>query len=460
MKYNEIKYIHAKLTQCATLIDFEKIEEFCDYVEATQAKILFKLNAASDESSLYFAVLQNNTILRLADNGYETLSDYLNAAKNAFPTSELFYKAKKDGYGNYEEFKMVLESGIGSKTIFDTVKKNGFIIGLAPFNEWLAQSSPEMPKVANAYELFLMAEKGGFDTFLNFDQSWRAGFKNADVYKAAVERGFTNVCDYEYANNNGFNNASDLQKARKIGVRDWAEFQRYIELSKVGDETMTCDKKLLLILLSKIEQGKKISINKLLDVFNVGKEAYQEVAVGEFPIWFTISLEGAVSIIEFLSKGDHVKPYGHYDTDGEFFQINLLQDRKVIIDGSNVAHNNQGADKKPRAENIITLATFLRKKGFEDISVFADASLRHKLEDKENLERLKNMCSYQEVPAETVADIFIIQYVKSKHCLVVSNDTFRDWKIHDPWVAENIDYYRLSFMIKNNEVLMPDLDRK
>jgi len=40
---------------------------------------------------------------------------------------------------------------------------------------------------------------------------------------------------------------------------------------------------------------------------------------------------------------------------------------------------------------------------------------------------------------------------------MVSNDNFREWKIQDPWAAENVDFYRLSFIIKGNEVLMPDL---
>ena len=61
-------------------------------------------------------------------------------------------------------------------------------------------------------------------------------------------------------------------------------------------------------------------------------------------------------------------------------------------------------------------------------------------------------------PAEKAADIFIIEYVKQNHCLLVSNDTYREWKNHDPWVAQNIDFYRLTFMINDGLVILPDFE--
>ena len=67
------------------------------------------------------------------------------------------------------------------------------------------------------------------------------------------------------------------------------------------------------------------------------------------------------------------------------------------------------------------------------------------------------MATYLEAPRETAADVFLIQYVKKNHCLLISNDTFKEWKVQDAWTAENIDFYRLAFMIKGDQVLMPDI---
>ena len=125
-----------------------------------------------------------------------------------------------------------------------------------------------------------------------------------------------------------------------------------------------------------------------------------------------------------------------------------------------MAHNSKGnGQSKAYVGNMIRLVEELKKRGFTEITIISDASLKHKLADGERLNKLKEMVEYTVAPAENPADIFIIQYVKRHRCLLVSNDTFHEWKIKDPWTAENVDYYRISFMINNDGVLLPDLDQ-
>ena len=89
--------------------------------------------------------------------------------------------------------------------------------------------------------------------------------------------------------------------------------------------------------------------------------------------------------------------------------------------------------------------------------IIADASLRHKLGDASRIKELGEIAKYEIAPAATTADVFLITHVKARHCLLLSNDTFKDHKLEDSWVANNIDYYRLTFMITDGEVIMPDL---
>jgi hypothetical protein len=42
---------------------------------------------------------------------------------------------------------------------------------------------------------------------------------------------------------------------------------------------------------------------------------------------------------------------------------------------------------------------------------------------------------------------------------MVSNDQFREWKALDPWIEDNIDYYRLTFRITDSLVLLPELEK-
>ncbi len=458
MKYHEAKYVQATIAQAATIIDFISIDEFSRYLEIFQSKLFFKLKDAHNNLT-HFAVLQENALLRLAANGYQNLHDITKAEKNHFPSAAIFYEAEKEGYAKYEEFKMVKEAGIASHDVFQDLKNKGFITGFTEYNNQLAAQNnfPEMPEFQNPYQLYQFSEQNNFENFSSLITALQAGFANADVKKAAVERDFIFFNDYDEAIKNGFITFGELDDARKLGAKNRPDYLKLLDIRKVGADDITDDKKLLLILLSKIEQGKKVSINKLIELHNKLKEEYYCPENPNLPNWFTVSLNGSISVIEFL-QSEHTVKYGLYDMDGEFFQLNRIQDRKVILDGSNVAHNSHGIKgTKPRAENMIKMVAFLKEKGFNDISIFADASLYHRLEDRENLGKLKEIATYQEAPAETSADVFIIQYVKSKHCMLVSNDTFREWKIQDPWVAENIDYYRLSFMIKDDEVLMPDL---
>jgi hypothetical protein len=85
--------------------------------------------------------------------------------------------------------------------------------------------------------------------------------------------------------------------------------------------------------------------------------------------------------------------------------------------------------------------------------------LRHKLEDKEELGNLKKIVKYMESPANTSADEFLMESLKKLKCHLISNDTYREWKIKDVWVAENIDKLRIPFMIDSGKVTLSGIDR-
>ena len=103
--------------------------------------------------------------------------------------------------------------------------------------------------------------------------------------------------------------------------------------------------------------------------------------------------------------------------------------------------------------NVSTRVNKLREGLYDAILIAAVGVSRLEL----NLEELENETKYFVAPAETSADTFMLSMVKSKHCLLVSNDTFRNYKIKDSWLAANIDYFRLTFMITDEGVIMPEL---
>lgn len=215
---------------------------------------------------------------------------------------------------------------------------------------------------------------------------------------------------------------------------------------------------MLLGILSKLPQEKKVSIGKLYTHFKTVMADPLQTGQSDLPPWFSTRIGTQDELVTVLTNKEIVHPFGEYDLDGEYFETHKIQRRHVVIDGSNVAYSSKGdKNKKPRLENLILLVSHLKTKGFEEITIISDASLRHTVEDKDNQEALEDLADYLEAPAKTSADLFLIHYVRNHRCLLITNDTFREWKIKDKWVAENIDFYRNTFMIEGKNVLIPDL---
>lgn len=456
---NVSNYFPVRAIQTSTCLEFDNLNEFYQFAKAHQALDVFLLLNEQKEHE-YFGVIHNHVLFRHATMGFKTLEDYNKATQCQFPEASLFYEASEMGYQNYEDYKLVKEAGINCKETFDKIKSTHFISGFKDYKALVEANAdlPQLPSFSNPYELYAHATENGFEHYHQFKNAITKGFTDAAVYGVACEHGFPFFTDYNEALQRGFRTYKELEMAREKGIRDLADLTHFTNIEVVDCDDCSHDQKVLLTLLSKIEQGKKVSINKLKDLFKNALAEYRYQDTNELPAWFTTTLHTDEAIIGFLFKNEKAKKFGHYDMDGEFFEISRMQDRSVIIDGSNVAHNSIGnSGSKPLVANIIKVITYLKNEGFTDITVIADAALKHRLQDGKRLPELKQMAEYLEAPRETPADIFLIQYVKKNHCLLISNDTFREWKVKDNWTAENIDFYRLAFMIKDEHVLLPDL---
>jgi hypothetical protein len=440
-------------------LEFTSLKEFCRYLELHHIKSVFMLGEDRQRVT-HFAIAQSGTVLQKTTEGYHQLEDFLQAQQQQFPDSATYYDAQSLNYNSFEDYHLVKEAGISDRDVFETMKNQGYMQGFAEYTAQRAAtpSLPDIGAMKNPYEFYQYATKQGFTSYADFSEAWKKGFTEAAAYKVASERGYKSKADYEAGLKGGFVSAAEYEKAKALKVRDRGDFERLSELEFLNHTTYPYDQRVMLVLISKLPQSKKVSINKLSDLFKEAQEAYRYPDTGEMPPWFTCGFTGRDSMIEFLSGSDYVKKYGNYDRDGEYFETNRLQSRKVVIDASNVAHNsNVTPNSKPTIANIIKLAEELKSRGFAEITVMADASLKHKVADKDLLKKLKEMAEYLEAPAEVPADIFIIQYVKRHRCLLISNDTFKEWKAQDQWVALNVDYYRMSFMINKEGVLLPDL---
>lgn len=452
-------YFTVRTVQTSTCLEFADMSEFCQFAKAHQLSDVFLLLNEENETS-HFGIIYNHIMFRQPTLGFCTLEDYSKAVQSKFPDSTTYYEAAGMGYQNYDDYKLVKEAGICDKAVFDKIKSTHFISGFTDHQTWLQSnpSVPALPLFANPYELYTYATEHGFTDYTHFRKAVSKGFTDAGVYNVASENGFPLSDDYNEGLQRGFRLFSDLKFAREAGLRDYDDMIRFNDLNLVHCTNCCHDQKVLLSLLSKIEQGKKISINKLKDLFSNTMNEYRYSDTSEMPSWFASCIHEDEDLIGFLHKNEQAKKFGHYDIDGEYFEISRMKDRSVVIDGSNIAHNSHGnAGSKPLVANIIKVVEHLKSEGFTDITVITDASLKHRLQDGNKLPQLKQMITYLEAPGETPADVFLIQHVKKNQCLLISNDTFKEWKVKDRWTAENIDFYRMAFMINGEQVLMPDI---
>ena len=455
MKPNHKNYFKASVLSAATVLEIENILEYCKYLDHHNIKDVFII-----EKDSKFAVLAHNSLLQINTNAFLTLEDAKNASLNAFPDANEFYEALELDIHNYQDFQLVKVCGIKDKTLFDQIQSEGFVSGFEKYKNYLQEEQHDSEKAVfqDILALFNFAKENHFENFEIFFDAFKAGFSNFENYQVALEKGFKNATDFNVALECGFPDNELYQIAKNQNVQTYIELQQKQSL-ELAYPDLRHDESVLLFMLSKLEQNKKVGLNKVYSLLETAFEEYKNPNSKKLEEWFTKSFEKIEDIAAFLANNENVKKFGTFDVDGEFFEINTIKDRSIVIDGSNVAYNSiiRGDGQKPMIAHLITMVNFLKKKGFTDILIIADASLRHKLGDSERIKELGEIAKYEIAPAATTADVFLISHVKSRHCLLLSNDTFKDHKIADSWVATNIDYYRLTFMITDGEVIMPDL---
>ncbi len=109
--------------------------------------------------------------------------------------------------------------------------------------------------------------------------------------------------------------------------------------------------------------------------------------------------------------------------------------RPIIVDGANVAWEEQTADGKPRVANIVAARRELEEAGYEP-TILVDATLRHDIDDPDQLEALFDNKAVHQAPAGRAADGFVLQLADEQACPFVSNDMFQPYRDRYPWIED------------------------
>ena len=119
----------------------------------------------------------------------------------------------------------------------------------------------------------------------------------------------------------------------------------------------------------------------------------------------------------------------------------------IVVDGANIAYIEESKGGEPKVSNLVAVRQALEKRGYKPV-IIVDASLRHQVDDPDQLEALIDDQKIRQAPAGTDADYFILQFAEQKDALVVSNDEFEQYQDQFPWIEQR----RVPLMIVHGDV--------
>jgi hypothetical protein len=469
MKEKKFDYYNAIIRKAENVLLMPALEDFVRYAFACHAKQIIKTKD-NESADPCFALSNKGAIYISPSAGFESLEDFITASENQFPDAGSFYAARKNNCSTFAEYQMVSTTGLADTGLVEEMKQKGYLDGYLQFDEQRKKNPnlPQLSEVTNLKELYDFASKKQFTGFAQFIKVWEAGFTDPIEYQRAAEKGLKNAEDYSAFIKGGFIDLEQFKKAKPLEIKTLDEFKQYSDLEASSSDLGAFDQALLVSIISKLQNGDKTEFPKLYSFFLKSEEGYKrENGNGEkkLPKWYTKALRTEADVREFLTTSDEIKKFGTFDSEKNIFETIPIKRRKVVVDGSNVAYNSDMTKYKSGAfgaefKNVLILIKKLKEDyGFEHIHVMSDNNLIHKVKDKHVLREIKTLCKYSEMPPGIPADKFLISQVKKHHCLLITNDTFKDWKLSDKWVEDNIDFYRLKFMINDEVVLIPHMER-
>jgi len=144
----------------------------------------------------------------------------------------------------------------------------------------------------------------------------------------------------------------------------------------------------------------------------------------------------------------------------------VLFPRGIVIDGSNVAHYGQDG-KHASADQLMQAYRDLRDQGFDPVFVFVGARLRHAVGKDaykgmeryfQRIRKKTGRAIFNQAPAGTDDDHFIIQFAIDRNLLILTNDRYLDTIQKHPGMKDQIETRLIKYMFnpESNALMMSE----
>ena len=476
---NKFEYIEIEDNPEFKSLRIKNIKGFIKLLQQYQVKLVLRTEKteADGKATGEFLFLENQVLYRIFGNNFKSIEEFEDASRGDFPDADSFYEAQKAGVTTYREYHDCIKTGVVDKQVYAKAQKLGFLDAFDKFRDRCEQNRALIPQNFNLEDidtpikLCEFAITKGFKDYGDFDKGFFLGFSDKITYDDAKQKGFTYGDDYLNAVKMGFDQVKEYQEAKHLKIQNKFEYTRYLTLKNSAKGIYSFDQMVLLTALKNTDNGKKLSLKKLMELLKQKEEELKFVTTEdetrEFPEWYIKKLNTEADIHTFFAQQSKIKEYGIFDTDGEYFEVWRISHQKIYVDGNNVAfannrkRENADGDDKPHCSNIKLVVDELYRQRFEEIVVIGDPGLKKRTPDLNVLTKMisDKRITYHEAPSTTEADEFFIKRAKADKCYIISNDTFRDWKFKDDWISDNIDRIRIPFMINNGIVTLSGIEK-
>jgi len=445
---SNVEYTTGKVTIIAPAsIHFDDEEDFARAVRALQPQLIMVILAERDRMPRWFDFVHQGVVHRTNARGYWRLEDLLEGLSQGIQDGSQYYDTKKGGFTDPKELLAARRLGYQSREEMEQSAAGGFRNCGRAYREayralrerYAGQATPNFPSGAAEGHIYRFALTHGFSEFAEFIE--------------AMKRGFVEASDYRDARQGGFDLHREYSHALSLGIAGRDEYASYLTLEslRLDSGLRSHQEALILRTLLALDDGEHLDLGKLWDIgASPGKR--DPAMSSDSPPWFTKAIEDRDHFRTFLLHRGFVGDLGTlFLDDGAFRRIHErpVSAAGILVDGSNVAWGGGSREDGdvPKTANLGSVLGALRDTGWEVITTIVDASLGHEIDDPRVYDRLRREFQIRSVPAGTEADRFLLQELVRRNVYLVSNDRYEEWKQQDPWLARNIDRFRVGFSI-------------
>jgi len=131
--------------------------------------------------------------------------------------------------------------------------------------------------------------------------------------------------------------------------------------------------------------------------------------------------------------------------------ISNMESKKIVVDITNILYQDLDEEENPQTSNIISIRDTLVSKGYNPFFI-ADASTKHKVDEKREYKKLVSKKIIYEAPAGRPADQYVLKYAQDWQCKFLTNDMFKEYwnEFGKEWVLNN----RITYMFVDGQLLL------